>query len=247
MSIDQWSTTAANNASGVTGINWAEGQAPSTVNDSARELMAQIAAWRDWVFTTGDVKLTLKTTADAGWVLMNDGTIGDASSGATTRANADTSALFALLWNNTADAECPVSTGRGANAAADFAAHKTITLPLSLGRALACYGSGSGLTARALAKTTGAETVTLTAAESGSVAHTHTASSTLRSSDGGGTGSSTFASNFLTTALTGAGAVNTNYTDNVVITTTSANAGASASNAHTNMQPTLFLNVMIKL
>lgn len=45
MSIDQWSTTAASNASGVTGVNWAEGQAPSTVNDSARALMADVAAW----------------------------------------------------------------------------------------------------------------------------------------------------------------------------------------------------------
>lgn len=45
MSIDQWSTTAANNASGVTNVNWAEGQAPSTVNDSARNLMADVAAW----------------------------------------------------------------------------------------------------------------------------------------------------------------------------------------------------------
>ena len=33
-------------------------------------------------FTTGDIKLTLKTTADAGWAMFNDGTIGDASSGA---------------------------------------------------------------------------------------------------------------------------------------------------------------------
>lgn len=94
-------------------------------------------------FSTGDVKLTLKTVADAGWVLMNDGTIGDASSGATTRANADTSALFTLLWSNTANTDCPVSGGRGASASADFAAHKTMQLPRALGRALACYGSGS--------------------------------------------------------------------------------------------------------
>ena len=37
--------------------------------------------------TTGDAKLTLKTTADAGWVMMDDGTIGDGSSGASTRTN----------------------------------------------------------------------------------------------------------------------------------------------------------------
>lgn len=112
-------------------------------------------------WSTGDVKITYKTVADTGWVFMNDGTIGDATSGGTTRANADTSALFTLLWNNTANAQCAVSTGRGANAAADFAAHKTIALPKTLGRALACYGSGSGLTARVLAEILGTETVTI--------------------------------------------------------------------------------------
>ena len=108
-------------------------------------------------FTTGDVKLTIKTVADTGWVLMNDGTIGDASSGGTTRANADTSALFTLLWNNTANADCAVSSGRGGTAAADFAAHKTIALPKALGRALATFGAGAGLTNRTLAHIVGAE------------------------------------------------------------------------------------------
>jgi hypothetical protein len=40
----QWSPTAANNATAATNINWAEGQAPSTVNDSARQMMADVAA-----------------------------------------------------------------------------------------------------------------------------------------------------------------------------------------------------------
>src|SRR3972149_2730731 len=57
------------------------------------------------VWSTGDVKLTLKTTADGGWVLMDDKTIGNAASGGTGRANADTVDLFTLLWNNTADAQ----------------------------------------------------------------------------------------------------------------------------------------------
>src|SRR6185437_1134551 len=116
-------------------------------------------------FTTGDVKVTLKTVADTGWVMFDDGTIGDASSGGTTRANADTSALFTLLWNNTTNANCAVSGGRGASAAADFAAHKAIAVPKVLGRALAATGTGSGLTARALAATVGAETHLLTSAE----------------------------------------------------------------------------------
>lgn len=116
-------------------------------------------------WSTGDVKLTYKTVADVGWVLMNDGTIGNAASGATTRANADTADLFAHFWNNIADAQCAVSGGRGANAAADFAANKTIALPKALGRALAVYGTGAGLSSRVLGFTTGEERHTLTAAE----------------------------------------------------------------------------------
>ncbi|MFS2103677.1 tail fiber domain-containing protein [Ralstonia sp. Ralssp135] len=45
MSLWQWSTTPANNATAATAINWAEGQPPSTVNDSARQMMADVAAW----------------------------------------------------------------------------------------------------------------------------------------------------------------------------------------------------------
>lgn len=41
MALRNWSTSASGNASTV-GINWAEGQPPSTVNDSAREMMAQV-------------------------------------------------------------------------------------------------------------------------------------------------------------------------------------------------------------
>ncbi|MEB2554040.1 tail fiber domain-containing protein [Burkholderia cenocepacia] len=44
MPMYQWSTTPGNNASAGL-INWAEGQAPSTVNDSARQMMADVAVW----------------------------------------------------------------------------------------------------------------------------------------------------------------------------------------------------------
>lgn len=99
-------------------------------------------------WSTGDAKLTFKTAADATWVLANDGSIGNGSSGATTRANVDTEALFTLLWNNIADAWCPVydSSGskvaRGANAAADFAANRRLRLSRVLGRAIAVAGLG---------------------------------------------------------------------------------------------------------
>lgn len=42
MGLWQWSTTPANNAS-AGAIDWAEGQPPSTVNDSARQMMADVA------------------------------------------------------------------------------------------------------------------------------------------------------------------------------------------------------------
>lgn len=114
---------------------------------------AIIAANQQTGFETGDVKLTLATTAPAGWVLADDGTIGNALSGATTRANEDTADLFILLWNNVSDTEAPVSGGRGLSAVDDFDAGKTITLTRMLGRALAISGSGSGLTARRSAST----------------------------------------------------------------------------------------------
>ena len=73
-------------------------------------------------------------TAPTGWVRKNGKTIGSAASSATERANADTEDLFSFLWNNFADAECPVTGGRGAAAAADFAANKPIALPDWRGR-----------------------------------------------------------------------------------------------------------------
>jgi hypothetical protein len=57
--IDSWSTTAATNATADGGsINWAEGQAPSTVNNTARQMCADIrSAFNDLVwfqYGTGD-------------------------------------------------------------------------------------------------------------------------------------------------------------------------------------------------
>lgn len=51
-----WSRTAASNATADSTVNWAEGQAPSSVNDSGRAMMASTAAFRDDIsgaITTG--------------------------------------------------------------------------------------------------------------------------------------------------------------------------------------------------
>ncbi len=45
--IQVWSQTAASNANSDSGVNWAEGMAPSAVNDSARGEMASAAMFRD--------------------------------------------------------------------------------------------------------------------------------------------------------------------------------------------------------
>ena len=81
------------------------------------------------VFQTGDCLWLDVQGTRTGWVRDNGRTLGSASSGATERANTDTEALYTFLWNTFSNTICPVSTGRGANAAADFAANKTITLP----------------------------------------------------------------------------------------------------------------------
>lgn len=51
-----WSRTASSNATADATVNWAEGQAPSSVNDSGRAMMASTAAYRDDIaggITTG--------------------------------------------------------------------------------------------------------------------------------------------------------------------------------------------------
>lgn len=47
MGFWSWSKTAATNASADASINWAEGQPPSSVNDSARAMMAALKKWGD--------------------------------------------------------------------------------------------------------------------------------------------------------------------------------------------------------
>lgn len=47
MPIPQYSTTTADNDDAATGVNWAEGQLPSTINNSARQMMTDMAYWRN--------------------------------------------------------------------------------------------------------------------------------------------------------------------------------------------------------
>lgn len=209
-------------------------------------ILAMIAAAQP--VTTGDVKLTLKTTADTGWVMCNDGTIGPAGSGATTRANADCQALYTLLWTNVSNTHAPVTGGRGASAAADWAANKPIALTRMLGRALALAGTGSGLSARTLGQTIGAETHQLAVAEMPS--HNHGIS------DPGHQHTDQFwvMANFDTSggvnpvgADSGAGGfLGGNITSDSAVTGIAVQSNGGGG-AHNNMQPTAFVNAMVKL
>lgn len=78
---------------------------------------------------TGDVLWQDAQGTRAGFVRDNARTIGSATSGATERANIDVEALYTYLWTTFSNTFCPVSGGRGASAAADFAANKPIALP----------------------------------------------------------------------------------------------------------------------
>ena len=146
------------------------------------------------LFATGDWKFRSTTGTLTGYVRANGRTLGSAASGATERANADTETLYTYLWNGHANGILAVSTGRGANAAADFAANKTIALPDcrsatpmgvdDMGNSALSAGYGGSFTtgnATTGGSVGGANTHTLSTAES--AAHTHSFSANT-STDG---------------------------------------------------------------
>ncbi len=107
------------------------------LNSIGRTLTQQLDFIMEGLPSTGDMKDGFKLVADTGWIIMDDGDIGNAASGASTRANADTEDLFTLLWNNTIQANVVVSGGpRGLSAIEDFNANKKIDLPKTKGRSL---------------------------------------------------------------------------------------------------------------
>lgn len=118
----------------------------------------------------------------SGWVIMNNGTIGDASSGATNRANSDCQNLFITLWGQVGDTYAPVSGGRGSSALNDWNAHKRIQLLDSLGgkfiaNAFGIYGMG---------QTGGASAVSLSSTNNGQ--HDHVVTVQGASGAGGAAG-----------------------------------------------------------
>lgn len=78
------------------------------------------------IFGTRDLKIRFDDQPITGYVRMNGRTIGSATSGATERANADTQPMYSQLWSF---ANVSVVAGKGASAAADWAANKQLVLP----------------------------------------------------------------------------------------------------------------------
>jgi hypothetical protein len=186
-------------------------------------------------FKTGWVLYTYEQDGaiPSGWIPLDDGTIGNAASGATTRANADTQALYTLLWDNVSspsgDTYCQIIGGIGASALADFTANKALTLPYHKGRVIGRYGTATGVAAWSpiIGQSQGEPIHTLIEAEMPS--HTHgTSPGSSVVIDGATAGSLTF----------GPGALKDS---GLVILAT------GSDQPHNNVQPSTFANAMIKL
>ena len=184
---------------------------------------------------TGFVIDYIGVTSPDGWLICDGSTIGNATSGATGRANADTATLFDLLWNNWANAQAAVSGGRGATSSADFAANKTIAIPDFKGRT-SVSKSASG-TLSTLGGTAGEETHTLITDEIPAPGdHLHNNPSVLDTSQ-----YQMAAAGIDLSVQLNSGGTTSAYTDN-------ANGYPSAGGgAHNNIQPSLVINKIIKL
>jgi microcystin-dependent protein len=206
---------------------------------------------------TGAMTPYVGTTAPTGWVRANGRTLGNASSGGTERANADTETLFTLLWNQYSNSVCAVSGGRGASASADYAANKTITLPDLRGRAFfglddmgstAASRLGSIITTPTTnGSSGGTETHTLTEAQMPVHQHSGTSLGATTTISGG-----TNIHSGSTNASYDSGPSSTKVVSSVntitASTTISGSVGqAGSGQAHSNMPPAFLGTYIIKL
>lgn len=216
------------------------------------------------VLGTGDLKVRYGTGALSGFVRCNGRTIGSALSSATERPNADTEALFLFLY--AVDANLAVSGGRGANAAADWAANKTIALPDWRGRVIAGLDDmGNSAASRLTSTYFGAAATTLGVAGGSEwdrlttaklPAHAHTIDITDPTHHHGTTTASRIAgTDFLTGNLNAGGFTFPNGNQDLagaVTTSVATGITAAAQNTgggepHNNTQPTMLATIYIKL
>jgi len=237
---------------------------PPDAGDTSIDLLAR----------TGDLKPYYGTSAPSGWVRAAGRTIGSAASGATERANDDTEDLFLHLW--AVDATLSVSGGRGGSAAGDWAANKTIALPDFRERTfvgLATMGNtdagliadslmDGGETSSDLGATAGVDDVALSEAQL--PAHLH-GNGTLKMpnhghpvryspsneqetrTEGGLALVSNIDTNYAAYTGTPTNTAGEQIGGSGEIALTGAMATTGSGTAHTNMQPSQFVLILIKL
>lgn len=122
---------------------------PKIILNGVVESLVTTSAMQEYVkqkgLPTGSTDIWWSRTAPQYWLLMDGRTIGNAASGATSRANADVQDLFVYLWTNISNDEAPVSGGRGLTALNDFNANKTIVIPDTSGFVIAGLDDMSGV------------------------------------------------------------------------------------------------------
>lgn len=185
--------------------------------------------------------------APTGYVLLNGSSIGNAASGATYAA-ADATALFSLMWASVSNDYAAVSTGRGANAAADFAANKTLTLPDIRERVAIGYKATESIAgvAAVMGATLGEHTHQLTASELPVVAaHIHNSLAHVHTIPVDNSGSATSGSTSLLGSVNAPALTINTGTD--AGAPTDANGGFGADAAHNNVQRSICMNFAIKL
>jgi len=204
----------------------------------APDASGTIALTSDPAFAhTGDIKQGIWAAAPEGWVLADGRTIGSATSGATSRAHADCEALFSLLWTQFPAALIytfeGVASTRGADAAADFAANKRLTMFDARGRTLAGLDNMGGAAAGVLSDWTtmgqvgGAQTNSASISGNASVVGSTGASNNNTGTNNGATGD--FATQFHGHSI-------------------SFNAAVSGGTAAFGIvQPTVVINIAVKL
>jgi microcystin-dependent protein len=226
-----------------------------------------------WLYAPGDIKYSCVKAAPSGWLILNGNSIGNAASGGTARANADTAVLFAILWDNYAQTELPIQTStgaastRGASAAVDYAANKRMPLPDIRGRVVAGWDNLANV-ARLTAPLDdtfgaagGSATHTLSSAEM--PVHTHDGSSLSTNTTGahghtiametsgddnpGGGDSRISTSGGSSGSANPATYISANSAGNHAHTVSGNVGNAGTGNAHNNTQPTIIANVLIKL
>lgn len=215
------------------------------VGSGTNQVIFQDPALTNFGYAVGMIKFTLKTTADPGWIMYQEGSIGSASSLGTLLADDSAINLFEFYWNNVSDTYAPVSGGRSGSALADFNLNKTLTLPISYGRAILCAGSGSGLTTRTLGSTGGTESEALTVSKVAS--HSHTIGYYASYPPNSGLAYPAY-TQFADVQNTIASTINISANNTAIYDATGSTSHSNTTgDAHNNIQPVVFLNAMVKL